>query len=81
MKWLELSRHGPRIVATAILKVARDLHMGKISTAACSVKIIAMSRSQKPQPIPSLRNLGRNGPPLQFSSRVAGLLSSGRSAR
>jgi hypothetical protein len=80
MKRFELSRHGPVIVATAILKVARDLHMGKISTAACSAKIIAMSRSQKPQPIPSLRNLGRNGP-LQFSSRVVGLLSSGRSAR
>jgi len=31
MKRFELSRYGP-VVATAILKVARDLRMGKIST-------------------------------------------------
>jgi hypothetical protein len=34
MKRFELSRHRPVMVATAILKVARDLYMGKISTAA-----------------------------------------------
>ena len=48
MKRFDLSRHGPIIVATAIRKVAWDLHMGKISTAACSAKIIAMRLGPPP---------------------------------